>query len=74
MRYIKLLKEGGAAKTYVGKKEGSGENLCSPIRGGGGVKKPENSAYIVYEWSLSLRNIFLKSAFCFIKCESFVSI
>ena len=54
MRYIKLLKEGGAAKTYVGKKGGSGENLCLPTRGGGGVKNPENSAYIVYERSLSM--------------------
>ena len=53
MRYIKLLKEGGgAAKTYVGKKGGSGENLCLPTRGGGEVKNPEISAYIVYEWSL----------------------
>ena len=53
LRYIKLLKEGGAAKTYVGKKGGSVENLCLPTRGGGGVKKPENSAYIVYERSLN---------------------
>ena len=48
-----MTRGGGAVKTYVGKKGGSRENLFLPTRGGGGVKKPENPAYIVYGWSLS---------------------
>jgi hypothetical protein len=39
MRYIKLLKEGGAAKTYVGKKGGSGgKPMFAYQRGRGGQK------------------------------------
>ena len=62
MRYIKLLKEGGgAAKTYVGKKGGSGENLCLPTRGGGTVwpegkfaKIPKCLFYVLNRYFLTL--------------------
>ena len=52
MRYMKA-REGGAVKTYIGKREGVAEKPIFAYQGGGGVEKQENPAYIVYGWSLS---------------------
>ena len=57
MRYIKVFtKRGGGSQNLHRQEGGLRENLLLPIMGGGGVKKHENPAYIVYERSLN-RNL-----------------
>ena len=47
-----FLGGGVSGNAYVVKGGGEAENLFLPMRGGGGVKKSENLAYVVYGWSL----------------------
>ena len=59
MRYMKA-RQGGAVKTYIGKREGVAEKPIFAYQGGREVEKPENPAYIVYGLSLNRPNKNLK--------------
>ena len=51
MRYIKVFMARGGSQNLRRQEGGVSRKPIFAYQGGGGVKKPENPAYIVYGWS-----------------------
>ena len=52
MRYIKVFMARGGSQNLRRQEGGVTRKPIFAYQGGGGVKKPENPAYIVYGWTL----------------------